>query len=55
MNILLFVAVAFSLAMLAAILWAIARVFEEQEWSKWIFGFWLAFLCIFTARYFTGF
>ena len=55
MNILLFVGVAFGLGMISAILWGVARALEEYEWLRWIFGFWLAFLCVSATRYFTGF
>ena len=55
MNVLLFAGVAFGLGMMSAVLWAVARVFEDSFWATWIFGFWLAFLCVFATRHFTGF
>ena len=55
MDILIFVGVAFSLGIISAILWGTARAFEEKAWTRWVFGFWLSFLCVSATRYFTGF
>ena len=59
MNWLLLLGVGIGLSIVTGILngiyRAIARVLEEQTWASWVFGFWLGFLCLITARYFTGF
>ena len=54
MNIAHFVALAFGLGIISAIMWGVANFMDRDSWASWLFALWLAFLCISTAKYFMG-